>query len=918
MKNTKRILASVLAILLLLTGTPFAGFVTPANAQTQGDFSYTVSGGEATITGYSGTAADLVIPSELGGYPVTEIGDSAFFGCGATSVTIPNGVETIGYYAFAGCSSLETVSIPKSVTYIDNYAFLLAFSLTGITVDTQNEYYTSQDGVLYTKNKTSLICYPAAKTDSVFAVPDGVEFIKGAAFVCCDSLTAVTLPRSVRNIGIQAFDNCSELTQFTVLNPNCEIYDTASTIYSTAVIHGYDGSTAQQYATKYERSFVSLGAIPAVQAGNGGVSLEPNWTADKNGCISVDVFLDDCVGATSWKFDLTFDETVLEFHSVDGGDDVNESYKTKNNNITWECSDLYEENGVLELGGYMQRAMFTKEDFAAAAKSGYIVSIDPAHTHFVTVYFTVKDADAYKNSTVQFGIEGSISFQGYDDAPYYYAVGEDAQVRCSAEKAADIFYGDTDGDGLLTPADANSLLQTAVGMNTDTDIADIDGDGSVTPEDARLVFRAALGDESPSETGHWTTAFGGDEKEDHFPNVSLECDWTLEEDGEDTYIFVALYLNNAVGATSWLFDLTFDPDIFEYDGWTDGDFVWDLRLSRDNAIRLECGETSADEGKLQFGGYMRQALENLNRAHLAYFYFRVKDAAAFNRETLAMSIAGTVSYAGLTIAPYGYAKGDTVSVKETHKHIHDWQASTAIEPSCTAKGEKVYICTLNETHTYTEEIPALGHDYKATVTAPTCTKDGFTAYTCSHCSDSYTADTIPAAGHKHKTIVVPPTVTSQGYTAHICPCGDTYADNYVDPVVGENAFVKDDALVGLSDTTAATLLAQISEGATLKKADGTAKKADEKVGTGDKLVLSDGTEIIISVLGDINGDGEVATSDARLVLRKAVNLETFNDAQDTAARVDGGEKVDVAHARKILRASVNLEKAEDWFKALAK
>ena len=135
---------------------------------------------------------------------------------------------------------------------------------------------------------------------------------------------------------------------------------------------------------------------------------------------------------------------------------------------------------------------------------------------------------------------------------------------------------------------------------------------------------------------------------------------------------------------------------------------------------------------------------------------------------------------------------------------------------------------------------------------------------------------------------------------------------------GTTAFVKDNALIGLADTTVQNILQQAGTGAKLTKADGTAKKENEKIGTGDKLVLPDGTEMILSVLGDINGDGEIATSDARLALRKAVNLETFTEAQDTAACVDGGAVVEVAHARKILRASVNLEKAEDWFKVLAK
>ncbi|MBQ3087220.1 MAG: hypothetical protein IJC45_07790 [Clostridia bacterium] len=220
------------------------------------------------------------------------------------------------------------------------------------------------------------------------------------------------------------------------------------------------------------------------------------------------------------------------------------------------------------------------------------------------------------------------------------------------------------------------------------------------------------------------------------------------------------------------------------------------------------------------------------------------------------------------------------------------------------------------THKYCFEIAQKAeHAHQATVTAPTCTVGGYTTYTCT-CGDTYTADEVGASGHNYTKVVTAPTITSGGYTTYTCACGDTYTADEVDPIVGENAFAKDDAIIGLADTTVATLLEQAEKGAKLIKADGTDKNQDEKVGTGDKLVLSDNTEIVISVLGDINGDGAITTADARLALRKAVGLETFSEAQDRAAKVDGSKEVEVAHARKILRAAVGLEKAEDWYKAL--
>ncbi len=95
-------------------------------ALTQGDFTYEVSKGQATITHFSTDyAGHLTIPSILGGHPVIAIGNSAFQGCHSLiSVIIPSSVTSIGDDAFSGCTSLISVEIPSSVTKIGWDAFL--------------------------------------------------------------------------------------------------------------------------------------------------------------------------------------------------------------------------------------------------------------------------------------------------------------------------------------------------------------------------------------------------------------------------------------------------------------------------------------------------------------------------------------------------------------------------------------------------------------------------------------------------------------------------------------------------------------------------------------------------------------------------------------------------------------------------
>ena len=242
--------------------------VIPANAAQSGDFTYTATATEVTITGYTGSGGAVTIPSSIGGLPVTAIGEAAFspgyrgnqsiisvtipdsvssIGQGAfsecsdlTSVTIPDGVMSIEFYAFAGCSGLTSVTIPDSVTSISNDAFVACIGLESVTipasvtsiglgaffgcsgltnfeVDSTNPAYSSLGGVLYDKNQTTLILCPAGKSGSV-TIPNSVTRIGNGAFALCSGLTSVTIGSGVTSIGGGAFYGCSGLTSVTIPN----------------------------------------------------------------------------------------------------------------------------------------------------------------------------------------------------------------------------------------------------------------------------------------------------------------------------------------------------------------------------------------------------------------------------------------------------------------------------------------------------------------------------------------------------------------------------------------------------------------------------------------------------------------------------------------------------------------------------
>ncbi|MCL2062111.1 MAG: leucine-rich repeat protein [Firmicutes bacterium] len=128
---------------------------------------------------------------------------------------VPDSVETIQNYAFAVCTKLTSVTIPDTVTVIQSWAFIGSTALTAITVDALNSNYTSKDGILFNKNQTVLLAYPAGKIGA-YTIPDSVTAIGEYAFANCAGLISVTIPDSVTSIGESAFWDCTGLTSIEI------------------------------------------------------------------------------------------------------------------------------------------------------------------------------------------------------------------------------------------------------------------------------------------------------------------------------------------------------------------------------------------------------------------------------------------------------------------------------------------------------------------------------------------------------------------------------------------------------------------------------------------------------------------------------------------------------------------------------
>lgn len=157
-----------------------------------------------------GCMTSIILPGS-----VTSIGDKAFYGCSSlSSVRLSDSIESIGRSAFYLCESLTSVRIPKGVTSIGSEAFVWCSELTSINVEAGNENYCSENGVLYNKDMTELICCPAGRSSAV--IPKTVTTIGNYAFYKCDKLTSISIPNTVTSLGELAFSRCTGLTSLTV------------------------------------------------------------------------------------------------------------------------------------------------------------------------------------------------------------------------------------------------------------------------------------------------------------------------------------------------------------------------------------------------------------------------------------------------------------------------------------------------------------------------------------------------------------------------------------------------------------------------------------------------------------------------------------------------------------------------------
>lgn len=223
------------------------------------EYQYMEEAGQITITAYWGESKSPVIPSTIDGKCVTKIAQHAFLkNFAITDVLLPESITTIDREAFYTCLNLESITIPDSVTSIGENPFFYCFALTEINVSSENPNYSSETGILFNKDKTTVISCPQGKSGTVL-LPDGVTNINRNAFYFCKSLQTITIPDSVTSIGNEAFADCSSLTMITIPASVTSIGDQAFEHCDNLVIQCRENSYAHSYAVENKIKYVFEG-----------------------------------------------------------------------------------------------------------------------------------------------------------------------------------------------------------------------------------------------------------------------------------------------------------------------------------------------------------------------------------------------------------------------------------------------------------------------------------------------------------------------------------------------------------------------------------------------------------------------------------------------------------------------------------
>ena len=780
----KRILSLLLVLLMVVSLVPTAVLADRSDT----DIAYPVTGGNIYFDKSTGTITDCdyrvteaIIPDVIKDVPVTSIGGGAFRQCrNLTNVEIPKSVTSIGSGAFDNCTGLETITlISCSITSgIREVTSSELTALKSIIVEGESSLYSSVDGVLFDKEKTTLIRYPLGKTNILYEIPNRVTRIGNYAFSDCTSLTSISIPAGVTSIGGGAFHSCTGLT-------NIEVADSVTSIGMFA-FYGCTSLTSIEIPNNVtdigHSAFSNCTGLTSIEIPNGltdignntferctslkSVTIPNSVTSIGNyaflGCTSLtNVELPNSVTSTGW----------YTFSGCTGLTSV--TIPNSVTDIGWNafrgCTGLTNvtiPNSVMSI---------SSEAFYGCTGLTNVIIPDSV----TSIYDS-----AFRDCT------------GLTSVDIHGSVGSHAFEGCTSLKSVDIKASESIGNYAFKDCPnietVNIKSCSAIGEYAFQGCAKLK---SLTlPTDLKTIGQFA---------------FQG--------CTSLE---TLNIPGVETIEASAFSGCTALTSVSLPKNVkTIGNAAFRY-----CDNIKDVYYAGSetewNAITIQPYNEPITNAAIHYAG------ETHTHNYNAVVTAPTCTEKGYTTHTCSCGDSYVDSYTNALGHDYKNGECTRCHAKDPGQtHTHDYK-STVTKPTCTEKGYTTHTCSCGDSYkdNYKDALGHLyifgkcircgekedssethKHDYKSRVVEPTCTEGGYTLWEC-ECGKSYETLHTKALGHEYKDglcvrcgakdpnahthkyveTVTKPTCTEKGCTTYTCSiCGDSYKDNYVN-ALGHN------------------------------------------------------------------------------------------------------------------------------------